>query len=82
MSVVGSQNCFDLQFINKTARDLFAKRLNNFIIFGLEKKRMAADAVGNDVLNDSVADRSYNNDRGNNVSLDRAFANNDRIIQP
>lgn len=81
MSVVGSQNCFDLQFINKTARDLFAKRLTNFIISQLERKRSDVAEVGNDVLNDFVADRSYSNDRAN-VSLDRAFAKNDRIIQP
>lgn len=82
MSVVGSQNCFDLQFINKTARDMFAKRLTNFIIFRLEKKRSDVTEVGNDVVDDFlVADRGYSNDRAN-VSLDRAFAKNDRIIQP
>lgn len=82
MSVVGSQNCFDLQFINKTARDMFAKRLTNFIIFRLEKKRSDVAEVGNDVLNDFVADRGYSNNDRANVSLDRAFAKNDRIIQP
>lgn len=61
---------------------MFAKRLTNFIIFRLEKKRSDVAEVGNDVLNDFVADRGYSNNDRANVSLDRAFAKNDRIIQP
>lgn len=32
MSMVGSENVFDLQLINNTARDLFTERLFHFIL--------------------------------------------------
>jgi len=32
MSIVGSENVFDLQLINSTARDLFAERIFHFIL--------------------------------------------------
>ncbi len=39
MSIVGSENVFDLQLINSTARDLFAERMFHFVLsFIIAKK--------------------------------------------
>ena len=50
MSVISSENVFNLQFINEEARDLFADRLFLFVLFFLVNK--AGGAVTSHVEED------------------------------
>lgn len=40
LTVVSTENVFNLEFINKKARDLLAERLNLFIMFFLVTKKI------------------------------------------
>lgn len=47
LSVISSENVFDLQFISRKARDLFAERLHLFILFFLVTKKSDAEEQEN-----------------------------------
>ncbi len=48
LSIVGSENVFDLQLINATARDLIAERLFQFVLSYLLTKKSSTPSGGGD----------------------------------
>lgn len=55
LSIISSENVFNLQFINQSARDLFTERLFLFVLFFLVNKNPHGNEEGGDEQFDSPA---------------------------
>jgi hypothetical protein len=82
LSIIGSSNVFDLQFLNQNVRDLFAENLYVFLVYILLKHDF-------DLLNTStkknkkkikIVDDDFNNVVINNDNINNNNYNNNNIL--